>query len=180
MKALLKTLLILLIIGGLVAGGVYGYSRYTLSQPCEVQPVGNWLLEYSPNQTYLGGSVTSGRSLILYREKERTPLEIYVTEGQQVHVGYPLVRYDTTKDALDLDEKLLTRQKLYDSLEELYKEYQYYAYQPYERTIPTATPVPTPAPRTASAGEVPGVHRLSALVQRGLGDQPSDQCKIAT
>lgn len=174
MKALLKTLLILLIIGGLVAGGVYGYSRYTLSQPCEVQPVGNWLLEYSPNQTYLGGSVTSGRSLILYREKERTPLEIYVTEGQQVHVGDPLVRYDTTKDALDLDEKLLTRQKLYDSLQPLYKEYAYYAFQPYERTLPTATPTFTPTPRAASAGEVPGVHRLSALVQRNLGQIAGD------
>ena len=51
MKALLRVLLILLLIAGLVAGGIYGYSRYTLSQPCEVQPVGNWLLEYSPNQT---------------------------------------------------------------------------------------------------------------------------------
>ena len=65
MKTLLKTLLILLIIAGLVAGGIYGYSRYSQSQPVKVQPVGYWLLEYSPNQTYLGGSVTSGTSLIL-------------------------------------------------------------------------------------------------------------------
>ena len=46
MKKLLKTLLILLIVGGLAAGGVYGYSRYTMSQPVQVQPVANWLLEY--------------------------------------------------------------------------------------------------------------------------------------
>ena len=59
MKRVLRALLILLIVGGLVAGGVYGYSRYTMSQPAEVQPVGNWLMEYAPNQTYIGGNVVS-------------------------------------------------------------------------------------------------------------------------
>ena len=82
MKALLRVLLILLLIAGLVAGGIYGYSRYTLSQPCEVQPVGNWLLEYSPNQTYLGGSVTSGTSMIVYGDKDKVPLEILVSEEE--------------------------------------------------------------------------------------------------
>ena len=122
MKALLRTLLILLIVGGLVAGGVYGYTRYTLSQPVQVQPVSNWLLEYSPNQTYLGGTVISGDSLTIYGQRNRKPLDIFVTEGQQVRVGDPLLRYDTTKDTLELDEKLLERQKLYDSLEKLYKQ----------------------------------------------------------
>ena len=173
MKALLKTLLILVIVAGLAAGGIYGYSRYTLSQPCEVQPVGNWLLEYSPNQTYLGGSVTSGQSLILYRDRDRTPLEIYVTEGQTIRAGDPLIRYDTTKDNLDLDEKLLARQKLYDSLQPLYKEYAYYAFQPYERTMPTATPTFTPTPRNyqgtgADARGGLSAQRLSAPVQRDL------------
>jgi uncharacterized repeat protein (TIGR02543 family) len=146
MKKLLKTLLILLIVGGLIAGGIYGYSRYTLSQPVQVQPVANWLLEYSPNQTYLGGSVISGDHLILYGQRNRKPESIYVEEGQQVRVGDPLLRYDTTRDSLDLDEKLLNRQKLYDSLEGLYKEYKRYAYTDYERTVPTATPTFTPTP----------------------------------
>ena len=173
MKGLLKGLLILLVVAGLVAGGIYGYSRYTLSQPCEVQPVGNWLLEYSPNQTYLGGSVTSGQSLILYGEKDRMPLEIFVAEGQTVRVGDPLVRYDTTKANLDLDEKRLDRQKLYDSLEAMYKEYRRYAYVDYERTVPTATPSPSPTPRnyqgvSAESRAVLSVQRLSAPVQRAL------------
>ena len=122
MKKLLKTLLILFIVGGLAAGGVYGYSRYTMSQPVQVQPVANWLLDYSPNQTYLGGSVISGDNLILYGQRDRKPVDIYVEEGQQVNIGTPLLRYDTTKDTLELDEKLLSRQKLYDSLEALYKD----------------------------------------------------------
>ena len=167
MKTLLKTLLILLIIAGLVAGGIYGYSRYTQSQPVKVQPVGYWLLEYSPNQTYLGGSVTSGTSLILYGEQNRTPLEVFVSEGQTVRAGDPLVRYDTTKDSIDLDEKLLQRQKLYDSLQNLYKEYKRYAYTEYERTIPTATPTATPTPKgytgvSARVGDGLGIVRLSA------------------
>ena len=173
MKTLLKTLLILLIIAGMVAGGVYGYSRYTMSQPCPVQPVGNWLLEYSPNQTYLGGSVTSGSSLILIAERDRTPLEIYVTEGQTIHAGDALIRYDTTKDSLDLDEKLLTRQKLYDELEGLYREYRRYAYADYERTIPTATPSPSPVPQnyqgaSAESRTVFTAQRLFSPVQPAL------------
>ncbi|MBQ9924033.1 MAG: InlB B-repeat-containing protein [Clostridia bacterium] len=172
MKKLLKTLLILLIVGGLAAGGVYGYSRYTMSQPVQVQPVANWLLDYSPNQTYLGGSVISGDNLILYGQRDRKPVDIYVEEGQQVNIGTPLLRYDTTKDTLELDEKLLSRQKLYDSLEALYKEYRRYAYKDYERTIPTATPTLTPTPKAAQSDPVDGgtlnAARLSASIRRDL------------
>ena len=150
MKILLKTLLILLLMGGLVTGGVYGYTRYTQSQPVKVQPVSNWLMDYAPNQTYLGGSVISGESLLLTGNRDRTPLDIYVSEGQSVRTGDPLLRYDITKDTLELDEKLLERQKLYDTLEGLYKEYKRYAFEDYERTIPTATPTFTPTPRTES------------------------------
>ncbi len=168
MKKLLKTLLILFIVGGLAAGGVYGYSRYTMSQPVQVQPVANWLLDYSPNQTYLGGSVISGDNLILYGQRDRKPVDIYVEEGQQVNIGTPLLRYDTTKDTLELDEKLLSRQKLYDSLEALYKEYRRYAYKDYERTIPTATPTLTPTPKAegeAARNETGlGITRLSSSV----------------
>ena len=166
MKALLRTLLILLIVGGLVAGGVYGYTRYTLSQPVQVQPVSNWLLEYSPNQTYLGGTVISGDSLTIYGQRNRKPLDIFVTEGQQVRVGDPLLRYDTTKDTLELDEKLLERQKLYDSLEKLYKQYKRYAYTDYERTIPTATPTFTPGP---SSSPTPYTEGEAARNETGLG-----------
>ena len=173
MKALLRTLLILLLIGGIVAGGIYGYSRYTRSQPVKVQPVGNWLLEYAPNQTYLGGSVTYGTSMILYAERNRMPLEFFVSEGQTVHAGDPLLRYDTTKDAIDLDEKLLSRQKLYDELEGLYKDYKRYSYEEYERAIPSATPTATPTPRgytgvSARADGSLGIVRLSAPVRREL------------
>ncbi len=178
MKALLKTLLILLLIGGLVTGGVYGYTRYTQSQPVKVQPVSNWLMDYAPNQTYLGGSIISGDNLTITGNRDRQPVDIYVTEGQSVRAGDPLLRYDTTKDTLELDEKLLGRQKLYDTLEGLYKEYKRYAYVEYERTIPTATPTSTPTPRTE--GEAPrderglGVIRLSARVQQSLTRRSGD------
>ena len=185
MKTLLKTLLILLIIAGLVTGGIYGYSRYTMSQPVKVQPVSNWLLEYAPNQTYLGGSVTSGTSFVLYGEKDRTPLEVFVTEGQAVRAGDPLLRYDTTKDSIDMDEKILERQKLYDDLQSLYKEYKRYASEPYERTIPTATPSPSPTPwgyKGASVGGravfsskrlfVPVMRALQPPVGQGTSEDP--------
>lgn len=172
MKKLLKTLLILILVGGAAAGGIYGYTRYTMSQPVQVQPVSYWLLEYSPNQTYLGGSVISGDRLILNAQRDRKPVDIYVEEGQTVKVGDPLLRYDIAKDTLALDEKLLSRQKLYDNLEALYREYKRYAYTDYERTIPTATPTfsPTPkataTPKTEGAlGSALGVTRLSAGIR---------------
>ena len=164
MKKLLKTLLILILVGGAAAGGVYGYTRYTMSQPVRVQPVSYWLLEYSPNQTYLGGSVISGDRLILNAQRDRKPVDIYVEEGQTVKVGDPLLRYDIAKDTLALDEKLLSRQKLYDNLEALYREYKRYAYTEYERTIPTATPTFTPTPRAeGAASQSLPVTRLSAV-----------------
>ena len=167
MKTFLRTMLILLILGGLAAGGIYAYSRYTMAQPVQVQSAGNWLLDYAPNQTYLGGSVISGDSMTVYPDKDRTILEVFVSEGQTVKAGDPLLRYDTTKDTLDLDEKLLNRQKLFDELEALYKEYRRYAYTPYERTVPTATPTATPTPRGYKGAGVPvgaglSVGRLSA------------------
>ena len=183
MKRLLKTLLVLLIIGGLVAGGIYGYSRYTMSQPAEVQPVGNWLMEYVPNQSYIGGSVVSDESLLFLGEKEQTVTQVFVSLGQQVHVGDPLLQFDTTKDELDLAEKLLERQKLYDSLQEQYKEYQRYANEPYERTVPTATPTPEPTPTptpapiqgAAARGDRSlGIVRLSAGIQRALQPTSGD------
>ncbi|MBQ3159330.1 MAG: hypothetical protein IJC00_02625, partial [Clostridia bacterium] len=183
MKRLLKTLLVLLIIGGLVTGGIYGYSRYTMSQPAEVQPVGNWLMEYVPNQSYIGGSVVSDESLLFLGEKEQTVTQVFVSLGQQVHVGDPLLQFDTTKDELDLAEKLLERQKLYDSLQEQYKEYQRYANEPYERTVPTATPTPEPTPTptpapiqgaAARGGRSLGIVRLSAGIQRALQPTSGD------
>jgi|GEM_PF-1724165 len=181
MKRLLRTLLVLLIVGGLVAGGIYGYSQYTLRQPAEVQPVSNWLMEYAPNQTYIGGSVVSDESLLLYGDRERTVVQLFVSPGQQVQVGDPLLQYDTTKDELDLADKLLARQKLYDSLQLQYKEYQRYANEPYERTVPTATPTPEPTPTPAPVqgtanrgGSGLGIMRLSAPVQRALQPQAGD------
>ena len=179
MKKLLKTLLILLIIGGVAAGGLYGYTRYSRSQPADVQPVSNWLLEYSPNQTYLGGTVTSNESFVLYGEKDKTLTQVFVSEGQQVQIGDPLVQFDATKDELDLAQKLLDRQKLYDSLQVQYKEYERYAREPYERTVPTATPSPSPTPREAqgmSAGRTGGTGavRLSVQIARGLDPLSGD------
>ena len=196
MKKVLRALLILLIVGGLATGGIYGYSRYTMSQPAEVQPVGNWLMEYAPNQTYIGGNVVSDESMTIYGNREKIVAQFFVAPGQQVQVGDPLLQYDSTKDELDLAEKILERQKLYDSLQQQYKEYQKYANEPYERTVPTATPTPEPTPTpspapvpgtAAKGGRALGIVRLAAPVQRALqplsGDGTSDspyQFKLAS
>ncbi|MBQ7278288.1 MAG: hypothetical protein IJR17_03700 [Clostridia bacterium] len=140
MKKAIKTLVILGTVAAVAAVGVFGYSQYARRRPAKVVSAENWLMQYAPNQTYMGGSVVSEESMIVYAEAERPVLEILARQGQSIHVGDPVLRFDSTKDELTLSEKLLERQKLYDSLQLQYKEYQRYAYTPYERGIPTATP----------------------------------------
>ena len=59
MKRFLKFFLILVIIAGVIAGAIYGYSRYTLSKPAPVTSASNWMMDYVPNQVYFGGNVVS-------------------------------------------------------------------------------------------------------------------------
>ena len=151
MKGWLKAIIIVLVLAILVTGGIIAYAHFSASKPVDVTPASNWLLYWMPNQTYIYGIVVSDESQILYREKDRTVLEMFVKEGDTVHVGTPLVRYDATPDELSLESKLLEREKLYNELQKEYAEYKRWARVDYERTIPTYTPSPSPTPRTRSS-----------------------------
>ena len=163
MKGWLKAIIVILIIGVLAAGGIAAYSHFASAKPVDVVPASNWLLYWMPNQTYIYGIVVSDESQILYREKDRTVLETFVHEGDTVHVGDPLVRYDATSDELSLEGKLIEREKLYNDLQKEYAEYKRWARVDYERTIPTYTPSPSPTPRTKSSVSRRGSDMLGAM-----------------
>ncbi len=173
-----KGLKITLIVAGCVlavAGGIAAYVRFAPKKTVDVTPASNWMMSYMPNQSYLYGIVTSDASQIVTKSEDRTVLEMFVSTGDTVAVGDPLVRFDTTKDELTLEEKQLERVKLYNTLAAAYKEYARYARKPYPSPLPSDTPLPedtasaTAAPVLSRAGGGSSVVRLAAgRVRRDL------------
>lgn len=151
MKKALKIVLITVLCLGLVGGGVFAIVRYSGKQSVTAYLAGSYLLNYMPDQSYIYGNVTSDVSQTIYKDEDKKILEILVQPGQKVSVGDPLLRYDATMDSINLEEKLLEREKLAHDLESSYVEYARYARTPYPRTLPTPTPTPSSSPRTAEA-----------------------------
>lgn len=151
MKKGLKALIIVLCCLIVIAGGIFAFVKLTPPKSVEVIPVNNWLMNYMPNQTYMYGIVTSDESATITKSEQRKVTEVLKNVGDSVKVGDPLVRYDATMDGIQLDEKRLEKEKLYNELQTSYKEYERYARTPYPRTIPTATPQPTKEPNPVTA-----------------------------
>ena len=140
-----------------LAGGAVGVYFATAKKPTvSVVSASNWMLSYMPNQTYLYGVVSSDASQTITQDAERPVLEVLVSVGDTVQVGDPLLRYDATKDALDLEEKQLKLEKLQLELAAAYKEYERYARRPY------ATETPSPSNTPAPDAEAIGAKRLAA------------------
>ncbi|MDO4543106.1 MAG: efflux RND transporter periplasmic adaptor subunit [Clostridia bacterium] len=140
MKTWLKALIIIVLVIGLAVGGIFAYVHFSDKTPVEVQPAGNWMLHYMPNQSYIYGTVSSDTAQTIYAEEGRTVVEVIAQLGDEVSVGDPLLRYDTTLDAITLEEKKLEREKLYNELLGQYEEYERYARATFLPTIPSITP----------------------------------------
>lgn len=169
MRPWLKAIIMILVIAALGASGIFVYARLAGNNPVEVTPANYWTLHYMPNQSYIYGIVVSDESQALYKSGDRAVEEIFVHEGDTVHIGDPLLRYDSTKDAITLEEKLLEREKLYNTLQADYAEYKKWARVEYDRAIPTYTPSPSPTPRgytgaAARRDNGPVTMRLSSRV----------------
>lgn len=163
MKRVLKVILILVLVVGLVGGGVFAYFKLKKPTPCDVYPAMQWMMSYMPNQTYLYGIVTSDASQMIYKDDDRTVLEILVNPGDVVSIGDPLLRYDATRALLSYEQSKLDLVKLENKLRASYAEYRKYAREDYESPLLTPTPSPTPRPRHNSAGaRSGGVSRLSS------------------
>ena len=161
MKPWLKALIIIGAIVLVATGGIFVYAYLAKNTPVEVTPARNWMLSWMPNQSDIYGFVVSDASQTLVKEKDQTVLEVYVKPGDFVKVGDPLARFDATLNSLTLEEKLLEREKLYNTLQEDYKEYKRWARQEYERTVPTYTPSPSPTPR----------QKTNSAAYRGFGSK---------
>lgn len=162
MKKWLKITIITLCAVLVVAGGTFAAIRLTPKKSVNVSKAEYWMLNWMPNQSYLYGIVSSEASQSIYKDESKKIIEVLVAPGDSVEIGQPLMRYDSTLDELDLQQKLLERDKLMMDIQLKYKDYQRYAREDYPATIPSPTPAPTKEPRVATATEG-GVIRLGSF-----------------
>lgn len=97
---------------GVIGGGVFAWNRYgRKGSPVEVDSVQSFSTSYWGDQTSSYGMATSDYVQELYPETDKTIQEIAVTEGQEVKKGDVLLRYDTTKQQLELESCQLDAQQ---------------------------------------------------------------------
>ncbi len=146
-KKILLTVLVLLLITGAVTGTVLGVQAYQKNQLIAyVEYVGNlnWADDYSDLQS--DGMVTNDASQMVYLENGQIVKEIYVTEGQEVKAGDPLMAYDITSLELSIEIKKMQLQTNQD---------QYAAEKAQLKTLKAAKPMTQP-PASAESPDADG------------------------
>lgn len=102
-RLIILSVVIVLIVGGAV--GLWMFLQYKNDQKTvEVIPVSQITDYYWGDDATSYGMVVSDYVQELYPDSTKTVSEIFVTEGQEVHVGDPLLQYD--KEALELDRDI--------------------------------------------------------------------------
>lgn len=137
----------------LVTGGFFTYRWYRSENTMvEVLPVSNLNWGYSGDEMSSYGMVTNDMSQDVFFLENQTIEEIFVSEGDTVSVGDPLISYDMTMSNLQLEMKELDIDTYNNRLAAAQKEL--------ERLRNTApipdAPVPEPAdPETPTEPEIP-------------------------
>lgn len=137
----------------LVTGGFFTYRWYRSENTMvEVLPVSNLNWGYSGDEMSSYGMVTNDMSQNVFFLENQTIEEIFVSEGDTVSVGDPLISYDMTMSNLQLEMKELDIDTYNNRLAAVQKEL--------ERLRNTApipdAPVPEPAdPETPTEPEIP-------------------------
>lgn len=124
--------------------GTWFFIQYRNSQKTvEVMPVSYLSTTYWGDETSSSGTILSDYMQELYPTADRIISEVFVSEGQEVHIGDPLLQYDKTRLELDVEAKdLAVKQeelKIEDAQNQLRK---------LQNTTPVSTsnPVVTPRP----------------------------------
>lgn len=129
-----------------LAVGLWMYSQYKEDQKTvEVLPVSQVSDSYWGDQAMSSGLISSDYIQELYASTDRAISEVFVTEGQEVHIGDPLIQYDKTQYELDVESKQIEVLKADLDLTTAQKQL-----TRLQNTKPAATPTPTPRPRPSS------------------------------
>lgn len=160
LKALLITLISLLLVVAIVIGIVWAVGRNT--DPIKVVQASNFTLGYYDNTSYYDGYVTADNLQSIHLSDTQSVTEILVSQGQEVKKGDPLLRYDTTLSDIQLERQQIKVQQTKLNLERAQKELaQINAMRPY-------SPPPATQP-TEPSTEEPVIIEDLPFFMRGKG-----------
>ena len=162
-KKTTKVVLIVLLVIALLAGGTFAGIKLFQNKTVEVTPVSGLTLYWAPDSLTLYGEVASDSYQTVKYDKEKTILDILVSEGDTVSAGDPLYQYDASLDAIELELKKSKINSLQYEIDENRKMYKKYAKKDYESTLPTPEPTETPGPTPTPEATV------KTSVSKGIG-----------
>ena len=152
-KRLILSSAAIVLAAGLGVGGWLFWQYRNDQKTVEVQPVSYLSTSYWGDTAQSSGTITSDYIQELYPDSSKTITDVFVTEGQEVSIGDPLLQYDKTKLELDVEAKDVaikeTELKI-DSAQNQLKKLQ--------NTKPIATPKPekaTPTPKPTKPTPTP-------------------------
>ena len=120
-----KIILIVVLVAAILAGGTFGAIRIMDSRSGEVNvyPVA----DFSTSGDWIGGGETDGvvstdKMQTIYLSSTQQITEIYVEEGQEIHVGDPILTFDTTLSDIELERQGIKVRQLRIDIENTEKE----------------------------------------------------------
>ena len=122
-KKVIIAILIVVLAGGGITGGVVGYQAYQNSKlVAEVQSVSMLNTGFWGGSMESDGTVTNGQQQDVYVSTEQSVQKVFVTEGQEVSEGDPLLQYDMTNIDLAIEMKKLDIQTTENNIAVAQKE----------------------------------------------------------
>ena len=104
-KRLILSSAAIVLAAGLGVGGWLFWQYRNDQKTVEVQPVSYLSTSYWGDTAQSSGNITSDYIQELYPDSSKTITDVFVTEGQEVSIGDPLLQYDKTKLELDVEAK---------------------------------------------------------------------------
>lgn len=145
-KRMITVLLICVVSVCAIAGITYGVRIYQHNKlTADVESVSSLNMGYWGGAMESEGMVTNDSAQSIYPDSSQIIKEVYVTEGQEVKEGDPLLAYDVTSLQLSLEVKKLAVQSVTDQLSIANKEL-----EKLKKITPvTVQPEPQPEPEPA-------------------------------
>lgn len=107
-KKVIAVIVTLAVIVGAAAGGIYGYKSYQKKNlVAAVQSVSSLNYGYYGDSETSYGVVTNDSSQEVYLDDSNKVQEVYVSKGDTVKEGDPLIQYDTSEAEIDIQRKNL-------------------------------------------------------------------------
>lgn len=148
-KKIIIIIISLVVAAALATGGFFTYRWYRSENTMvEVLPVSNLNWWYGGDEMSSYGMVTNDMSQDVYFLENQTIEEIFVSEGDTVSVGDPLISYDMTMSNLQLEMKQLDIDTYNNKITADQKELE---------RLRNTTPIPDSAPTAPAIPEEPEI-----------------------